>query len=142
MPPRKTDPPREMASPAGAPPSNGQSPMRLPPAVVTLDTVPRERVSWLWAGRLALGKLAIIDGDPGLGKSVVTLDIAARVSTGSPMPGDAPTYVPDGFSRGDAAGVLRVDGSEVVRNWLPASSRRLLAGSGVIGMGSCSNVAR
>jgi len=85
----------------------GQAPAEpAPPAVIRLDTVPRERVTWLWPGRLARGKLGIIDGDPGLGKSVITLDIAARVSTGSPMPGDTPTYVPDGLARGEVAGVL------------------------------------
>jgi AAA domain-containing protein len=73
------------------------------PPVVTLDEVKRERVEWLWPGRLARGKLGIIDGDPGLGKSVITLDLAARISTGIPMPGEPPTYVPDGYG---AAGVL------------------------------------
>jgi hypothetical protein len=43
-------------------------------------------VDWLWPGRLALGKLAILDGDPGLGKSLVTLDLCARLSTGRPFP--------------------------------------------------------
>src|SRR5690349_12561600 len=43
-------------------------------------------VSWLWPGRLPLGKLAILDGDPGLGKSLVTLDLCARLSTGRPFP--------------------------------------------------------
>jgi hypothetical protein len=36
-------------------------------------------VGWLWPGRLALGKLAIVDGDPGLGKSLVTLDLCAPI---------------------------------------------------------------
>src|SRR5690242_4070875 len=52
-------------------------------AVSDLESRP---VSWLWPGRLALGKLAILDGDPGLGKSLVTLDLCARLSTGSPFP--------------------------------------------------------
>src|SRR3954451_19327422 len=43
-------------------------------------------VSWLWPGRLARGKLAILDGDPGLGKSLLALDLCARLSTGSPFP--------------------------------------------------------
>ncbi|GMV07922.1 MAG: hypothetical protein AMXMBFR53_41970 [Gemmatimonadota bacterium] len=43
-------------------------------------------VSWLWPGRIPLGRLTILDGDPGLGKSSVTLDLAARVTSGSPMP--------------------------------------------------------
>jgi hypothetical protein len=34
-------------------------------------------VSWLWPGRLALGKLAMLDGDPGLGKSLLALDLCA-----------------------------------------------------------------
>jgi hypothetical protein len=43
-------------------------------------------LSWLWPGRLALGKLGILDGDPGLGKSLVALDLCARLSTGRPFP--------------------------------------------------------
>ena len=54
-----------------------------------LDTVEPEDVAWLWPGRIAVGKLTLIAGDPGLGKSFVTLDIAARVSRGQPWP-DAP----------------------------------------------------
>jgi hypothetical protein len=45
-------------------------------------------VAWLWAGRIPLGKLTILDGDPGLGKSVLTLDLAARVTRGLPMPAE------------------------------------------------------
>ena len=48
-------------------------------------------VSWLWDQRLALGKLAILDGDPGLGKSLVALDLCARLSTGRPMPDGSPS---------------------------------------------------
>ena len=38
---------------------------------------------------LALGKLALVDGDPGLGKSAMTLDLAARVSAGRLFPDGA-----------------------------------------------------
>ena len=38
--------------------------------------------SWLWPGRLALGKLAMLNGDPGLGKSLPALDRCPRLSTG------------------------------------------------------------
>lgn len=59
--------------------------------VVRLADVEPEHVSWLWDGYLPLGKVVTIDGDPGVGKSTLTLDLAARVSTGSPMPdGTAP----------------------------------------------------
>lgn len=43
-------------------------------------------VAWLWPGRIALGKVTLLAGDPGLGKSMVTLDIAARVSRGAGWP--------------------------------------------------------
>src|SRR5919112_1139465 len=53
---------------------------------VLLSEVETEQVTWLWRGWLALGKLSVLDGDPGLGKSATTLDIAARVSTGRLFP--------------------------------------------------------
>lgn len=56
------------------------------PGLVRLSDVEPEMVEWLWPGRIPLGKLTILDGDPGLGKSMVTCDIAARVSTGREMP--------------------------------------------------------
>lgn len=51
-----------------------------------LDLVTREMLEWLWPGRIPLGKLTLLAGDPGLGKSFVTLDIAARVSRGEAWP--------------------------------------------------------
>lgn len=44
------------------------------------DILP-ERVNWLWPGRIPLGKLTVFAGDPGLGKSAVSLDVVARVTT-------------------------------------------------------------
>jgi hypothetical protein len=54
-----------------------------------LSNVEPEEVSWLWPSWLALGKLALLDGDPGLGKSAMTLDLAARVSSGKGFPDGA-----------------------------------------------------
>jgi putative DNA primase/helicase len=53
-----------------------------------------EMVNWLWPGRIPLGKLTLLSGDPGLGKSFLALDIAARTSTGSRWPDGAPGGVP------------------------------------------------
>ena len=39
---------------------------------------PRE-IQWLWPGLIALGRLSIISGNPGLGKSQASLSIAACV---------------------------------------------------------------
>ena len=57
-------------------------------STVKLSDVQPEKVSWLWRGRIPLGKVTILDGDPGLGKSTLLLDIAARVTIGQPMPGE------------------------------------------------------
>jgi len=51
-----------------------------------LAGVTRELLEWLWPGRIPLGKLTLLAGDPGLGKSFVTLDLASRVSTGDAWP--------------------------------------------------------
>lgn len=51
-------------------------------------------VRWLWEPYLARGKLAVFDGDPGVGKSLVTLDLAARLSRGLPLPNGAPAAEP------------------------------------------------
>lgn len=61
------------------------------PVLVRVSDVRSEAVQWLWPGYLPLGKLVVLDGDPELGKSTVTLDLAARISTGRPMPDGAPT---------------------------------------------------
>jgi RecA/RadA recombinase len=44
------------------------------------STIERERVRWLCPGRVPLGMLAMIFGDPGLGKSLLTCEMAAGVS--------------------------------------------------------------
>src|SRR6516225_9375911 len=45
-------------------------------------------VRWLWPGRIAYGKVTMLAGHPGLGKSQVALSIAAIVSTGGRWPVD------------------------------------------------------
>jgi RecA-family ATPase len=57
--------------------------------LVCVAHVDREPVRWLWPGRIPLGKLTVLDGDPGVGKSTLTLTIAAKVTTGSPFPDGA-----------------------------------------------------
>ena len=47
---------------------------------------PAEDVRWLWPGRIPIGKVTLLVGDPGNGKSLVALDIAARVSRGAAWP--------------------------------------------------------
>ena len=42
--------------------------------------IKRERVEWLWSGRVPAGMITLLVGDPGLGKSTVTCHLAARVT--------------------------------------------------------------
>ena len=56
---------------------------------ILLSKVSPERVNWLWKGRIPKGKLTVIEGDPGTGKSALTIDLAARVSAGRDTPDDS-----------------------------------------------------
>ncbi|MEJ2705288.1 MAG: AAA family ATPase, partial [Sedimentisphaerales bacterium] len=58
------------------------------PIIVRLEDVEPQEVEWLWDNRIPLGKLSMLVGDPGLGKSFLTLYIAAQVTTGRPWADD------------------------------------------------------
>lgn len=65
---------------------NGATTMSPGLVVHCMANLTSEEVRWLWRGRIPLGKITVLDGDPGLGKSTVTLDIAVRLTLGKPMP--------------------------------------------------------
>lgn len=50
-----------------------------------LSDIQPKATEWLWPGRIPLGELTVLDGDPCSNKSSVLLDLAARVSTGRGM---------------------------------------------------------
>jgi len=50
------------------------------------DIQPRD-IDWFWKPYLPRGMLSLLDGDPGCGKSFITLAFAAALSTGRPFPG-------------------------------------------------------
>ncbi|MEO2161696.1 MAG: AAA family ATPase, partial [bacterium] len=56
------------------------------PRLRSFDQIPRTNIEWLWPGRIPRGKLVLLTGDPGTGKSTLTLDLAARVSRGRDWP--------------------------------------------------------
>ena len=64
--------------------------------LVAFSDIRPEKPKWLWDRRLPQGKLAILEGDPGEGKSMITVDWAARVSTGRPMPLESGKRAPAG----------------------------------------------
>lgn len=49
------------------------------------DVVPSS-IRWLWPGRMPLGRITLLVGRPGEGKSFLTTDLAARISRGRPWP--------------------------------------------------------
>lgn len=49
-----------------------------------------ETIVWLWFQIIALGKLTLLVGDPGLGKSLISLFLAARLSLGAAWPDGSP----------------------------------------------------
>jgi archaellum biogenesis ATPase FlaH len=55
-----------------------------------LSEIHPQTMKWLWLGRIPLGKITVLAGDPSLGKSFLTLDMAARVTTGGRWPDGAP----------------------------------------------------
>lgn len=53
-----------------------------------VSDVMAQEISWLWRVRIALGKVTVIAGPPGLGKSQLTAFLAAMVTTGGAWPND------------------------------------------------------
>ena len=60
-------------------PSSARSPQYATHLRRTGD-VPTAPIEWLWPNRIPLGKVTLLVGDPGLGKSLLALDLAAIVS--------------------------------------------------------------
>jgi hypothetical protein len=76
-----------------------------------VSEIEAQPIKWLWRGRIARGKITILAGNPGLGKSLVTTSIAAVLTTGGRWPVDR-TECPVGdivflTAEDDAADTLR-----------------------------------
>ena len=56
------------------------------------SNVTAKPVDWLWYPYIPFGKLTVIQGDPGEGKSTLVLNLVSLLTNGLPMP--------DGFSAG------------------------------------------
>lgn len=55
--------------------------------IIRMSEIQMREVEWLWYPYIPFGKLTIIQGDPGEGKTTFALRLAAACSTGRPMPG-------------------------------------------------------
>lgn len=51
------------------------------------DRIEVKPIEWEWHERIPRGEVTVVDGDPGLGKSIWSLDLAARKSIGGIYPG-------------------------------------------------------
>ena len=99
--------------------------------LISMDTIPIEEVTWLLKPFIPYGKITIIQGDPGEGKTTLVLQIIAALTTGRPIWDGLPEMEPihviyqtaeDGLSDtikprlvaagADCARVLVIDDSE------------------------------
>ena len=55
--------------------------------LLTMSDIQAEEVRWLWQPYLPRGKITIIQGDPGDGKTTFVLALTALLTQGFPMPG-------------------------------------------------------
>ena len=62
--------------------------------LVRADSVTLKPVNWLWGGWLARGKLHILAGAPGTGKTTIAIALAGAVSAGKQFPDGS--YCPQG----------------------------------------------
>jgi putative DNA primase/helicase len=84
---------------ATVPPPHGTAVVPAPPTATSIDVaraadITPESVRWLWVGWLPSGKLVILAGAPGTGKSTIAFTLAAIVSRGGAWPDKAPPCAP------------------------------------------------
>lgn len=58
--------------------------------LIKMSEVDKEDVNWLWYPYIPYGKITIIHGNPGDGKTNIALKIAAACTKGEALPGDVP----------------------------------------------------
>ena len=79
-----------MAAPHTAP-----APQVEPVLVRYSDMEPQEQ-TWLWPEIVPVGCLTLLLGEPGIGKSLLAADLAARVTRGLPWPAKPDSAAPQG----------------------------------------------
>lgn len=80
-----------------------------------LSEAPKTGIPWLWEPRIQLGALTLLEGDPGSGKSLISLELIARITSGDPMPETSDV------TSGGAVVVAGEDSEEVIRARIEAA---------------------
>ncbi len=62
--------------------------------LIKMDEIESKQVEWLWYPYIPFGKITIVQGDPGEGKTTLALRIAALLSNGENLPCDDTTRTP------------------------------------------------
>jgi hypothetical protein len=85
-------PPGKFADQTYSPNGNGHTIDAAPveprstPIIVSMDTIAPRKIQWLWPNRIPLGRVSLWAGPGGVGKGMTTMDVVARVTTGSVAP--------------------------------------------------------
>ena len=88
--------------------------VNVPLEVIKASEIEPKEVKWLWYPYIPYGKVTLLQGDPGDGKSKLMLSIAALLSKGEPLPfteteENEPTHQDDGRSDDGQHAVLQAD---------------------------------
>ena len=110
------------ARPAAVLPGEATMSAVAPVRLCAISEVTPRPVDWLWPHRLGLGKLSLLEGDPGLGKSFLALDLCARLSTGRPWP--------DGTASPSASACIYLTGEDGAHDTIAPRLRALGAHPG------------
>jgi len=87
------------------------SPTPAEPVVRRLDAVTPRPTRWLWPGRVALGQVTLVAGEPGAGSSLLLMDLASRVTRGRALPGSAlPPTIPHDAAKAESV-VAKAEGA-------------------------------
>lgn len=62
--------------------------------IISGSEIEPKEVDWLWYPYIPYGKITIVQGDPGEGKSTFVLNLAAMLTTGTPLPYSTEEYEP------------------------------------------------
>ena len=65
-------------------------PMLSPVPMICMQNVEQTKVSWLWYPYISFGKLTILQGNPGEGKTYFAMQLAAACTTGKAQPNMTP----------------------------------------------------